>query len=53
MSLLTSELARAVEFADNAINRDASAELRDIAMTLQLDLDEVLAERGFENDDQA
>ena len=42
ISLLKSELLRAIEFADNAINKGASAELRSIAINVGLDPDSLL-----------
>ena len=39
ISLLKSELLRAIEFADHAINKDASAQLREIAINMGIDPD--------------
>lgn len=49
-SLLKSELVRAIEFANHAINRSASAELRNIAISMGIDPDELL-DTGVEDDD--
>ena len=40
--LLTSELVRAIEFANHAINKGAGAELRDIAISMGIDPDGLL-----------
>ena len=50
-SLLKSELLRAIEFAKNAINKTAGAELRDIAINLGLSPDE-LSDAGIEEDEE-
>lgn len=50
-ALLRSEYRRAVEFADSAINRGASAELRAIALELGFDPDEI-KESGFEEEEE-
>ena len=42
ISLLRSELVRAVEFADHAINKGAAAELRDVAVSMRIDPDDLL-----------
>lgn len=42
ISLLKSELLRAIEFADHAINKGASAELRSIAINIGIDPDSLL-----------
>ena len=49
ISLLKSELVRAIEFADHAINKGASAELRDIAISMGIDPDGLL-NSGVEED---
>lgn len=49
-ALLKSEYRRAVEFAESAINRGASAELRAIAVELGFDPDE-MKENGIEEED--
>lgn len=48
-SLLKSELLRAIEFANNAINRGAAAELRAIAINLGMNPDS-LTEAGVEEE---
>jgi superfamily II DNA or RNA helicase len=50
MSLLRSELVRAIEFANSALNRSAGAELRAIAAQLGIDPDE-LTDQGMEDDE--
>ena len=50
-SLLKSELLRAIEFANNAMNKGASAELRDIAISMSIDPDN-LVEIGLEIDEE-
>jgi len=49
--LLQAELARAIEFATTAINRNASATLRQIAIDLGVDI-EAAQQRGFEEEDE-
>lgn len=49
IALLKSELARAIEFSDYAMNRSAGAELRSIATTLGIDIDS-LKNQGIEED---
>lgn len=51
ISLLKSELVRAIEFADNAINKGAGAELRDIAMNMGVYPDGLL-NSGVEEDEE-
>ena len=51
ISLLRSELVRAIEFADHAINKGAGAELRDIAISMGID-PEGLLDRGVEEDEE-
>ena len=51
ISLLKSELVRAIEFADQAINRGAGAELRDIAISMGIDPDGLL-DSGVEEDEE-
>ena len=51
VSLLRSELLRSIEFAKNAINRDAAAELRSIAIHVGVAASDLSGE-GFEDDDQ-
>ena len=53
LSLLSSELVRSVEFAANSINRSASAELREIAIRMQIDVDGLLSLEGIEEDDES
>jgi superfamily II DNA or RNA helicase len=48
-SLLKAELLRALEFSEHAINKDASAELRSIAIDMNLELTSML-DSGFEED---
>jgi superfamily II DNA or RNA helicase len=48
-SLLKAELLRALEFSEHAINKDASAELRSIAIDMNLDLTS-MKYSGFEED---
>ena len=49
VSLLKSELVRAIEFADHAINKGASAELREIAIDMRI-APESLLYSGIEED---
>ena len=49
MALARSEIARALEFADTSINRAAAAEIRDIAIQLELD-PETLKNTGLEEE---
>jgi superfamily II DNA or RNA helicase len=49
-SLLKSEMLRSIEFANNAINKMAGAELRDIAANLGMSTD-LLGDAGVEEDD--
>ncbi len=51
ISLLKSELLRAIEFADHAINKGAGAELRDIAISMGIDPDGLL-DSGVEEDEE-
>ena len=51
MSLLRSELGRAVEFAGHATNKGAGAELRDIAIRMGIDPEDLL-DSGFEEDEE-
>lgn len=51
ISLLRSELVRAIEFADHAINKGAGAELRDIAISMGID-PEGLLDSGVEEDEE-
>lgn len=53
LSLLSSELVRSVEFAFNSINRSASAELREIAIRMQIEVDGLLSLEGIEEDDDS
>ncbi len=50
MSLLKSELARAIEFADHAINQTANAQLREIAIDMGIEISE-LTDVGVEDED--
>jgi hypothetical protein len=49
-SLLKAELQRALEFSEHAINKDCSAELRSIAISMNLELKTML-DSGFEEDE--
>ncbi|MDK7584536.1 DEAD/DEAH box helicase family protein [Alcaligenes faecalis subsp. phenolicus] len=49
LALLKSELARAIEFADSAVNRTAGAEIRGVAASLGFDPD-VLKDEGIEEE---
>jgi superfamily II DNA or RNA helicase len=51
ISLLRAELLRAIEFSENAINRTAGAELREIAINMGLDPTTLLA-CGVEEDEE-
>lgn len=51
ISLLKSELVRAIEFAGHAINKGAGAELRDIAISMGIDPDGLL-DSGVEEDEE-
>lgn len=51
INLLKSELARAIEFADHAINKGAGATLRDTAINIGIELDGVL-DSGVEEDQE-
>lgn len=51
ISLLKSELARAIEFSDHAINKGAGAELRKIAISMGVNPDSLL-DSGFEEDEE-
>lgn len=51
ISLLKSELVRAIEFAEHAINKGAGAELRDIATSMGID-PEGLLDSGLEEDEE-
>lgn len=51
LGLLRGELIRAIEFAGGAINKSAGAELRSIAMEMGIDLDDLVARDGVEEDD--
>ncbi|WP_366555913.1 DEAD/DEAH box helicase family protein [Aquibaculum sediminis] len=53
ISLLKSELLRAIEFADHAINKGAGAELRDIAISMGIDPDDLLDSGVEENEEDA
>jgi superfamily II DNA or RNA helicase len=50
MNLLKSELARAIEFADHAINQAANAQLREIAIDMGIEVSE-LTDIGLEEED--
>jgi superfamily II DNA or RNA helicase len=52
LGLLRAELLRSVEFADNALNRMAGAELRDIAMRMGINPDTLGGDQGEEEDDE-
>jgi superfamily II DNA or RNA helicase len=49
-SLLRSEMLRAIEFADNAVNKMASAELRSVCTNLGINPDELI-DAGIEDED--
>ena len=51
IGLLKSELVRALEFADHAINKGAGAGLRDIAISMGIDPDSLL-NSGIEEDEE-
>ena len=51
ISLLKSELLRATEFAGHALNKGASAELRDIAISMGIDPDGLI-DSGVEEDEE-
>lgn len=51
ISLLKSELLRAIEFANSASNSAASAELRSIAINLGINPDEIMGDVGSEDDE--
>ena len=51
LGLLRGELIRAIEFAGGAMNKSAGAELRGIAMEMGIDLDDLVARDGEEEDD--
>lgn len=51
ISLLKSELVRAIEFSDHAINKGAGAELRAIAISMGIDPDSLL-DGGVEEDEE-
>ena len=51
ISLLKSELVRAIEFSCHAINKGASAELRNIAMNMGIDPDS-LRDSGIEDEEE-
>ena len=53
ISLLKSELVRAIEFARHAITKSASAELRDIAINMGIDPDGLLDSGIEENEEEA
>lgn len=49
-ALLKAELQRALEFSGHAINKDGGAELRSIAISMNLDLEDMM-QSGFEEDE--
>ena len=49
-SLLKAELQRAIEFAEHAINKNSGAELRSIAISMNINLNEML-QTGIEEDE--
>lgn len=51
VSLLKAELLRAIEFANNAVNKAAGAELRSIAINLGINPDEIMGDVGSEEDE--
>jgi hypothetical protein len=51
MGLLRAELIRSVEFATHALNRAAGAELREIAIRLGIDPEDIAGHHGEEDDD--
>ncbi|MGN6641363.1 MAG: DEAD/DEAH box helicase family protein [Verrucomicrobiota bacterium] len=52
LGLLKAELLRSVEFADNALNRMAGAELREIAIRMGISPDSLSAEDGGEEEEE-
>lgn len=52
LGLLKAELLRSVEFADNALNRMAGAELREIAIRMGISVDSLSGDQGQEEDDE-
>lgn len=50
LSLLKSELARAIEFADHAVNQTANAQLREIAIDMGIEVSELI-DVGLEEED--
>ena len=50
LGLLSGELIRAIEFADGALNMSAGAELRAISMEMGIEIDDLVARDGLEND---
>jgi superfamily II DNA or RNA helicase len=51
LGLIRGELIRAIEFANGAMNKSAGAELRSIAMDMGIDIDDLTARDGIEDDD--
>ena len=51
LGLLRGELMRAIEFSNGAMNKSAGAELRAIAMDMGIDIDDLAARDGVEDDD--
>ena len=51
VSLLKAELLRAIEFANNAVNQAAGAELRSIAINLGINPEEIMGDVGSEEDE--
>jgi superfamily II DNA or RNA helicase len=51
LGLLRGELIRAIEFADGAMNMSAGAELRAISMEMGIDIDDLVARDGVEDDE--
>ena len=52
ISLLKSELVRAIEFAEHAINKSAGAELREVAISMGIDPDGLLDSGVEENEEE-
>lgn len=51
LGLLRGELIRAIEFADGAMNMSAGAELRAISMEMGIEIDDLVARDGVEDDE--
>lgn len=51
LGLLRGELIRAIEFAQGALNKSAGAELRSISIDMGIDLSDLMARDGVEDDE--